>query len=176
METKPKKGPKPFTIEQWKDRADSNRKRAEYWEKEHQELEEKLNMVQLNYKSDIATLQQSNKELLSGKNHFEKLAEEWYEDSHQNLIKFVDLENRYNRLTSVVESYKTDIEKLHKEKAIIQTELNAANFTVSSLQKLNTTMEVEADELKNKEYFTRILAWVGWIFVFILLGFRFFIR
>jgi len=155
METKPKKGPKPFTIEQWKDRADSNRKRAEYWEKEHQELEEKLNLVQLNYKTDVATLQQSNEELLSGKNH---------------------AENLYDKFTIVAESYKKDIEKLHKEKAIIQTELNAANFTVSSLQKLNTTMEVEADELKNKEYFTRILAWVGWIFVFILLGFRFFIR
>jgi hypothetical protein len=155
METKPKKGPKPFTIEQWKDRADSNRKRAEYWEKEHQELEEKLNLVQLNYKTDVATLQQSNERLLAGKNNFETL---------------------YERSVLTSKDYANSIEKMHKEKAIIQTELNAANFSVSSLQKLNNTMEVEADELKNKEYFTRILAWVGWIFVFILLGFRFFIR
>jgi chromosome segregation ATPase len=152
MATVSKKGPRPYDIEDWKNKADSNRKRAEYWEKEHQELEEKLNLVQLNYKTDVSTLQQSNKELLSGKNH---------------------AENLYNKLTTVAESYKKEIEKLHKEKAIIQTELNAANFSVSSLQKQNTNLEVESDEIRNKEYFTRILAWVGWIFVFILLGFRF---
>ena len=35
MATRLNKGPRPYDIEDWKNKADANRKRAEYWEKEH---------------------------------------------------------------------------------------------------------------------------------------------
>lgn len=170
------KGKKPYTIEDWKKETDAARKRAKYWEEKsringercdywdakskiyydgwmaHREVSEELQKekdeLTLAYKTDVATLQNCNADLRGSKDELFKLYEE-----RAALL---------DTLSSTVSEKSKTIENLLSQNESNEQVLNKVKGDCMILESHNT-------DLIHSIISTKVLATVGWIFVFILL-------
>jgi ATP-dependent Lon protease len=142
------RGQKPYTIEDWKNKADSNRKKAEYWEKKEIESEKEIAALTLAYKTDVQTLQNCNADLRGSKDELFKLYEE-----RAALL---------DGLSSKVSEKSKTIESLLSQNQTNEQVLNKVKGDCMILESHNT-------DLINSIISTKVLATVGWIFVLILL-------
>jgi len=156
------RGQKPYTIEDWKNKADSNRKRAEYWESKsklyydawiaHKQVTEKLqkenDTLTLAYKTDVQTLQNSNADLRGSKDELFKLYEE-----RAALL---------DGLSSKVSEKSKTIESLLSQNQTSEQVINKLKGDCMILESHNT-------DLIHSIISTKVLAIVGWIFVLVLL-------
>jgi hypothetical protein len=156
------RGQKPFTIEDWKKKADSNRKKAEYWESKSklyydawithkqvtEELQKENDTLTLAYKTDVLTLQNCNADLRGSKDELFKLYEE-----RAALL---------DGLSSKVSEKSKTIESLVSQNQTSEQVINKLKGDCMILESHNT-------DLIHSIISTKVFAIVGWIFVLILL-------
>jgi len=142
------RGQKPYTIEDWKNKADSNRKKAEYWEKKEIESEKEIAALTLAYKTDVQTLQNCNADLRGSKDELFKLYEE-----RAALL---------DGLSSKVSEKSKTIESLVSQNQTNEQVINKLKGDCMILESHNT-------DLIHSIISTKVFAIVGWIFVLVIL-------
>jgi len=156
------RGQKPYTIEDWKNKADSNRKKAEYWESKSKlhyddwiaqkqvikRLKNENAALTLYYKTDLETLQNCNADLRGSKDELFKL----YEERAELL----------DGLSSKVSEKSKTIESLVSQNQTSEQVINKLKGDCMILESHNT-------DLIHSIISTKVLAIVGWIFVLVLL-------
>lgn len=157
-----KKKPKANTLEDWKRKSDANRKKAEYWKNEFDDLKKIQVEEGKKAKVEIANLKQSNEVLLERKNEIEKA---WSTATISLNIEKQTVRHQQMEL----EFLKTQVEntkfELRNDRVFLVKERNQ-NL---ALQGACNHLEKDLENERIGHNWTKVLTWVGWIFVLILL-------